>query len=368
MKSMTVTDINTRLKDRFKLLTGGGTVLLERQQTLRALVDWSYVLLSPEEQKVFARLSVFMGGFDLAAAEVVCGAEPLYAMDVVDLLQSLVEKSLVMLDQREENTRYQVLETIRDYAHEKLEQDGEPGGLRGTHCQLLLRLGEGGAGRPERRGAGRLDLACRDRARQRPRRDRARAARAASTRSSRSRSRSRCRASGLRGYSTEGRKLVAAALAIPAVRESELAQGHALYVGAALAVCQSDYDEARLMLEKCLALRRGLGNPLDIAATLSTLSMARLPLGDSDGARAAEEEALEALPSDRQSRGRSHRPACISGRSSSTPADGEAALKYLNDCLAWPAPSSSRNSKAIANDSWARSRSTPATVPAPSRT
>jgi hypothetical protein len=64
MKSMTVTDINTRLKDRFKLLTGGGSVLLERQQTLRALVDWSYVLLNPEEQKVLARLSVFMGGFD----------------------------------------------------------------------------------------------------------------------------------------------------------------------------------------------------------------------------------------------------------------------------------------------------------------
>ena len=132
MKSMTVTDINARLKDRFKLLTGGGTVLLERQQTLRALVDWSYVLLTPEEQKVFARLSVFMGGFDLAAAEVVCGAEPLSSFDVVDLLQSLVEKSLVMLDQREENTRYQVLETIRDYAHEKLEQEGGPGGHRGS--------------------------------------------------------------------------------------------------------------------------------------------------------------------------------------------------------------------------------------------
>ena len=79
MKSMTVSDINTRLKDRFKLLTGGGSVLLERQQTLRALVDWSYVLLSPDEQKVLTRLSVFMGGFDLAAAEDVCGAEPVVA-------------------------------------------------------------------------------------------------------------------------------------------------------------------------------------------------------------------------------------------------------------------------------------------------
>ena len=73
-----------------------------------------------------------MGGFDLAAAEEVCGAEPLDAMDVVDLLQSLVEKSLVMLDQRDENTRYQMLETIRDYAHEKLAQERRAGGHRGA--------------------------------------------------------------------------------------------------------------------------------------------------------------------------------------------------------------------------------------------
>ena len=99
MRALGVADINARLKDRYKVLTGGGRVLLERQQTLRALVDWSFELLTPSEQTVFNRLSVFAGGFDLAAAEGVCGAEPLLASDVLDHLSSLVEKSLVH-DQR----------------------------------------------------------------------------------------------------------------------------------------------------------------------------------------------------------------------------------------------------------------------------
>ena len=332
MKSMTVTDINTRLKDRFKLLTGGGSVLLERQQTLRALVDWSYVLLNPEEQKVLARLSVFMGGFDLAAAEEVCGAEPLDAMDVVDLLQSLVEKSLVMLDQRDENTRYQVLETIRDYAHEKLEQSGELAAIAVLHCQHYFALAK--AAREGLRGAEQADWIYRVETEL----DNVRAAMALAL------------AGGidpiiavkiavamqgfwiLRGYSTEGRKLVAAALAIPAVREAEPAQGHALYVGAALAVCQSDYDEARLMLEICLALRRRLGNPLDIAATLSTLSMARLPLGDSDGARTAEEEALGLF---RQIDNREGEAIGLLhlGQIELDAGNDSEALKYLDDCL-----------------------------------
>ena len=99
MRSMSIQDINKRLNDRFKLLTGGGRVLLERQQTLRALVAWSYDLLSETEQRLLERLSVFVGGFDLEAAETVCGADPLAPEDVLDLLTSLVEKSLVMVDE-----------------------------------------------------------------------------------------------------------------------------------------------------------------------------------------------------------------------------------------------------------------------------
>jgi tetratricopeptide (TPR) repeat protein len=96
----------------------------------------------------------------------------------------------------------------------------------------------------------------------------------------------------LRGYASEGRGLVKAALELPAVASSDLAKAHALYVGACLAEAQSDHGEACRMLESCLELRRGLGMPADIAATLSTLSTARLRGGDADGAGAAEQEAL----------------------------------------------------------------------------
>ena len=101
MRSLSIQDINKRLHDRFKLLTGGGRVLLERQQTLRALVAWSYDLLHGKRAACCSSASsVFAGGFDLEAAEAVCGADPLTPEDVLDLLTSLVEKSLVMVDER----------------------------------------------------------------------------------------------------------------------------------------------------------------------------------------------------------------------------------------------------------------------------
>ena len=140
VRSMSVVDINTRLKDRYKLLTGGARVLQERQQTLRALVDWSFELLTESEQTVLARLGVFAGGFALAAAEEVCGLEPIDSLDVVDLLQSLVEKSLVMLDESGDASRYRMLETIRDYALEKLDLGGTRATVAERHCQFFFGL------------------------------------------------------------------------------------------------------------------------------------------------------------------------------------------------------------------------------------
>src|SRR5262249_45979359 len=113
-------DINARLNDRFKLLSGGSRVALERQQTLRALVSWSYDLLQENEQIVLDRLSVFAGGFDLEAAQAVCGAGPLAPQDVLDLVTSLVEKSLVMVEQEIDGSRYGLLETIKEFAREHL--------------------------------------------------------------------------------------------------------------------------------------------------------------------------------------------------------------------------------------------------------
>src|SRR5205085_2101295 len=93
--SLPVGEIAERLDDRFRLLTGGSRATLPRQQTLRALVDWSYDLLSERERMVLRRLSVFAGGFTLAAAESVCPGGEMEEWEVVDLLSALVEKSLV---------------------------------------------------------------------------------------------------------------------------------------------------------------------------------------------------------------------------------------------------------------------------------
>ena len=147
VRSLSVADINLRLKDRYKLLTSGGRVLLERQQTLRALVDWSYDLLNEDEQRVFNRLAVFASGFDLAAGEEICGIEPLSPDDVLDLLSSLVEKSLVSMDERDGDTRYRMLETLRDYAREKLEQSAERSTRR---CGIAITISPS----PRRRATG----------------------------------------------------------------------------------------------------------------------------------------------------------------------------------------------------------------------
>ena len=294
IRSLSVADINARLKDRYKLLTGGSRVLQQRQQTLRALVDWSYELLTPEEQIVLDRLGVFVDGFDLAAAEAVCGVEPLASEDVLDLLGSLIEKSLVMLQERDDGARYLMLETIREYAREKLAQRGDDAAAAAArHCDHYFAMAK--AARNGLRGPQQADWLWRVEVEH----DNIRSAIALSL------------AGGvdpfiavkfavamqgfwiLRGYSTEGRKIVQAALALPAIQASPIAQAFALYVGAALAESQSDHAEARRMLETCLELRRGLGSEVDIAATLSTLSLARLQGGDADEAAAGESEALQ---------------------------------------------------------------------------
>ena len=292
MRTLSVAEINVRLRDRFKLLTGGGRVLLERQQTLRALVDWSYDLLQEHERVLFDRLSVFAGGFDLPASEQVCGSDPLAPDDVLDLLTSLVDKSLVMVDASGDASRYRTLETIRDYARERLVQRGEALPAATRHCDHFLTMAK--AARQGIRGPEQAEWTRRLEAEL----DNLRAGIALALQG------------GvdpvlsvkfevalmifwmLRGYASEGRKYVRASLALPAVQASDVAHAHALYVGAALANSQSDHAEAARMLEECLALRRGIGNPVDIAATLSTLSLVRLYTGDAISAREGEEEAL----------------------------------------------------------------------------
>ena len=296
VRTLSVADINKRLNDRYKLLTGGSRVLQQRQQTLRALVDWSYDMLAQAEQCLFQRLGLFVGGFDLAAAETVCADEALDSGDIVDLLGSLVDKSLVLAGQQQGDSRYRMLDTLREYACGKQGSDGA-GDARATaarhaqHYFALAKQGRDGMQGPQQRAwLDRLDLE----------QDNLRAAMATAQRPG----------SGvdafialkmavalqnfwvMRGGAGEGRAVVRAMLAQADVQAMPMAQAHALYVGAALALTQGELPEALDMLQRCLQLRRDVAAPVDVAATLSTLAVTLLGSGDLGGARAAAAEAV----------------------------------------------------------------------------
>ena len=126
-----------RLDDRFKLLTGGSRTALPRQQTLRALIDWSYDLLSQDERALLRRLSVFAGGWTFEAAETICNN-----VDVFEHLPQLVNKSLVTVNDEGDEPRYFLLETIRQYARDKLLENGEGEGTRSRHFTYYLAMAE----------------------------------------------------------------------------------------------------------------------------------------------------------------------------------------------------------------------------------
>ncbi len=130
IKVLTIEKILERLSDRFKLLTGGKRTSLPRQQTLKATMDWSYELLSENEKRLWQRLSLFKGGWTLEAAEAVCSDESLDEYEVLDLLNQLVNKSLVRVYQSESGARYAMLETIRQYGNEKFSSDEEKNDVR----------------------------------------------------------------------------------------------------------------------------------------------------------------------------------------------------------------------------------------------
>jgi tetratricopeptide (TPR) repeat protein len=144
LRSMSLGELHDRLDQRFRLLTGGSRTALERQQTLRATVGWSYSLLTGAEQLLLGRLSVFAGGFGLDAAEAVCGSGDLDVLDVAGLLGSLVDKSLVVAEPAGETLRYRLLETIRLFAAERLVEAGEDeaAAVAAAHCAHFLAVAE----------------------------------------------------------------------------------------------------------------------------------------------------------------------------------------------------------------------------------
>lgn len=138
-----VAQIASRLDDAFRLLTSGSRTALPRQQTLRGTIDWSYRLLSKKESRLFRRLSVFAGGWTLEAAEAVCIGRGVKLEEVLDLLSSLAGKSLVIAERKQgEETRFHLLETVRQYAREKLFDEQESQALHTRHRDYFLRLAE----------------------------------------------------------------------------------------------------------------------------------------------------------------------------------------------------------------------------------
>jgi DNA-binding CsgD family transcriptional regulator len=137
---LSLTEIRDGLHDRFRLLTGGARTAVRRQQTLRASVDWSHALLTEPERILFARLAVFMGGFDLDAAEAVAGGGDVERFQVLDLLTLLVDKSLVVAENTSGPTRYRFLETVRQYAQEKLGESGQADTVRARHRDYYTSL------------------------------------------------------------------------------------------------------------------------------------------------------------------------------------------------------------------------------------
>ena len=140
--AMNPAELGRRLDRRFQLLSGGSRVAIERHQTLRATIDWSYDLLTAPEQQLLDRLSVFAGGWTLEAAEAVCSGAPIHTDDVFELLANLVARHLVEADDTGADTRYRLLETIRQYGEEHLAARGDTDTLRARHCDYYAELAE----------------------------------------------------------------------------------------------------------------------------------------------------------------------------------------------------------------------------------
>jgi predicted ATPase/class 3 adenylate cyclase/DNA-binding CsgD family transcriptional regulator len=133
VRALSLAEILESLHDRFRLLTGGARSAVRRQQTLRASVDWSHALLTQPERVLLRRLAVFMGGFNFDAAQAVAGHDEVERFQVLDQLTLLVDKSLVVADDAGGRTRYRLLETVRQYALEKLGESGEADAVRARH-------------------------------------------------------------------------------------------------------------------------------------------------------------------------------------------------------------------------------------------
>ena len=293
VKVLTPAAILGRLESRLRLLTGGARDLPERQQTLRRAMDWSHELLTSEEQKLFRRLAVFVGGFTLEAAEAVAnaGADP--ELDVFEGVASLVDKSLLqqtMVSAGE--ARFGMLETIREYALECLVASGEDIETRRAHAAYFLIMAEDGA--PQIAGGAEQPLWLE---RFFSEHDNIRAALAWLTRAGNAEW-------GLRlaralsqfwiehSHPSEGREWIAALLKLPG--GSALMRMRAMVVAYSICNRQGDYASALKGIRESLALARQLGDQANIAGCLNGLAVTQSLLGNYSAAKESCTEAFRA--------------------------------------------------------------------------
>jgi predicted ATPase/DNA-binding SARP family transcriptional activator len=289
VRALGTDQIAVRLDDRFRLLTGGSRTALPRQQTLRALIDWSYNLLTEPERCLLRRLAVFAGGWTLEAAEAVCGGD----LDLLNLLTQLVDKSLVVADcPPGAEPRYFLLETIRQYAREKLLDTPEGEDLRQRHLQYYTRLAE--MLEPDLRGPGLIAALNRLEAEH----DNLRAALewgiTAEVVTALRLGGAMWEFWNKRSYWSEGRELLSKILALPQAQAHTLAHAQALNGLAYLTYIQLGPGPSLPLLEASLSLWRELGDPSQTGYmhALRVLGDVVYQSGDKDRGRALIEESL----------------------------------------------------------------------------
>src|SRR5258708_4937337 len=291
MRVLSVEQLAARLDSSFHLLTGGSRTALPRQQTLRATIDWSYTLLSEREQALFHRLSVFAGGFTLEAAEAICAGAKREQHAVLELLSSLVNKSMVVVIERGDEARYRLFETTRQYAWEKLIASGEVEGIRLNHAHFFQRLAE--MAEPEIKSADRrfwLERLDREHDNLRTAlmwlKEHGEVERALHL------------AAALtwfwyfRGHISEARQWLAGTLALREASGRTPGRAKALFAAGVMAWVQGEYAKAYAHLDESVAIWREVKDRQDLAYSLTWLGVVTELQGDHTAARVLQEESL----------------------------------------------------------------------------
>ena len=291
LRNLSAKDLERRLDGRFALLVGGGPTLPARQQTLRTAIDWSHDLLDDAQRTLLARLAVFAGGFSPDAAERVCAGDGLDGDRVLDLLASLADKSLVIVEERGGDTRYGLLDSIRDYAAERLDARGETARFRARHFERFLAL----AREAEPTLTGKDQLASLERLDAEHDNLRAALAHAVAAGDDAPAALGLVTAISrfwfVRGHVAEARAWLARVLALPDGAGTAI-RGKALNWAGVFAWKQRDYAASRERYEEALAIRRALGDRGGVGAVLSNLGLLAFEQGDYASALDLHEQSL----------------------------------------------------------------------------